>query len=297
VVSEEDPRSAVRWDFEKWQQHWDISDVVEVESGIATKESELARATADADYEKVAQIAFELSALKKQLTTKTSDYDWCRKVLEGDEFEGSPEGAQRAMDAVREIIVSKKDQIIPFRRRKFENDAMLVEIFRRCKLWTATVDHAAVDGTSSTILARHASQHFTHDVAVIHSSTGEAMKATLCGALEANGLEVADGVAAGGLEAAVWVLVIISEGTATESAAAVAIARALELGRALVGVMDIGPRAGSEASAAAAATALAGGPDIGSLFANHELLTYRELDFERDALVAEMTRRFTVKDE
>jgi hypothetical protein len=55
---------------------------------------------------------------------------------------------------------------------------------------------------------------------------------------------------------------------------------------ALVGVLDIGPRAGSEAIAAAAATAAAGGPDIGSLFANHELMTYRELDFERDALVA-----------
>ena len=35
LVSEEDPRSPVRWDFAEWQTHWDTSGVVEVEVGRA----------------------------------------------------------------------------------------------------------------------------------------------------------------------------------------------------------------------------------------------------------------------
>jgi hypothetical protein len=36
----------------------------------------------------------------------------------------------------------------------------------------------------------------------------------------------------------------------------------------------------------------AGGPDLGALFATHELMTYRALGHERRALVAELLRLF-----
>ena len=98
------------------------------------------------------------------------------------------------------------------------------------------------------------------------------MKAALPAKLEAGGLAVADGLAAGGLDVANRVLIVLSEGTATDPAAAEAIGRALAEGRDLVGVMDCGPRAGWE-SAAAAAAAAAGGPDLSKLFAGRELLT------------------------
>jgi serine/threonine protein kinase len=41
LVSEEDPRSPVRWDFVEWQTHWDTSGVVEVEAEVAEKQREL----------------------------------------------------------------------------------------------------------------------------------------------------------------------------------------------------------------------------------------------------------------
>ena len=113
-------------------------------------------------------------------------------------------------------------------------------------------------------------------MAVIWSPSGEAKKTELCAALEAQGLLIADGLASDGLETAVRVLIVLTEGTTTDPAAAAAMARAIQLGRHLVGVMDIGPRA-SEARAAAAAAVNAGGPDLSKLFASHELMTYREL--------------------
>ena len=57
----------------------------------------------------------------------------------------------------------------------------------------------------------------------------------------------------------------------------------------------MGNRAGSECAAAAAAAA-AGGPDLGALFAAHELMTYRALDHEQRALVVELLRLFRVQD-
>jgi hypothetical protein len=57
----------------------------------------------------------------------------------------------------------------------------------------------------------------------------------------------------------------------------------------------MGDRAGSECAAAAAAAA-AGGPDLGALFATHELMTYRALGHERRALVAELLRLFRAQD-
>jgi hypothetical protein len=57
------------------------------------------------------------------------------------------------------------------------------------------------------------------------------------------------------------------------------------------------PWLGSEATAAAAAAA-AGGPDLGALFADHELMTHRALGYvyERRALVAELLRLFRAQD-
>jgi hypothetical protein len=77
-------------------------------------------------------------------------------------------------------------------------------------------------------LARHASRHFTHDVAVIWTPSGAGIKAWLCAALEAAGLSVADGTAPGGLDRASRALIVMTEGTATEPAAAAAIRRALD---------------------------------------------------------------------
>jgi hypothetical protein len=263
LVSEEDPRSPVRWDFAEWQKHWDISGVAEVEAEVVAKQLELASASAATDWDRVTQLGFELTALKKQQATKTSDYDWCRKELEADVFEKTPAGAQRAMDAVRDMIVANKDEIVPFRRRKFESDAMLAEIFKRCGLYTElalrpTLHVAGARAADAQPLARHNSQHFTHDVAVIWTPSGEVIKASLCAALEADGLSIADGTAPGGLDHAIRVLVVLTEGTATDPAAAAAIRHALDLGRHLVGVMDCGPRAGWEAVAAASAAAAGG---------------------------------------
>jgi hypothetical protein len=56
------------------------------------------------------------------------------------------------------------------------------------------------------------------------------------------------------------------------------------------------PWLGSEATAAAAAAAAAGGPDLGALFADHELMAYRALGHERRALVAELLRLFRAQD-
>jgi hypothetical protein len=47
------------------------------------------------------------------------------------------------------------------------------------------------------------------------------------------------------VDRAVRVLVVLTEGTATDPAAAAAVRLALDLGRHLVGVMDAGPRAGA----------------------------------------------------
>ena len=47
------------------------------------------------------------------------------------------------------------------------------------------------------------------------------------------------------MDRAVRVLVVLTEGTATDPAAAAAVRLALDLGRHLVGVMDAGPRAGA----------------------------------------------------
>ena len=77
-------------------------------------------------------------------------------------------------------------------------------------------------------LARHASRHFTHDVAVIWTPSGAGIKASLCAALEAAGLSIADGTAPGGLGRASRALIVMTEGTATEPAAAAAIGRALD---------------------------------------------------------------------
>ena len=54
------------------------------------------------------------------------------------------------------------------------------------------------------------------------------------------------------------------------------------------------PWLGSEATAAAAAAA--GGPDLGALFADHELMTHRALGYERRALVTELLRLFRAQD-
>jgi hypothetical protein len=137
LVSEDDPRghlAAVRWDFERWRKHWDVSGVVEVEDEIAATRLELADASAAADWDRGAQLMVELKALSKQQVTKTSDYDWCRTELEADVFEKTPAGAQRAMDAVRDMVLANQHEVIPFRRRKFENEATLAEIFRRCQV-------------------------------------------------------------------------------------------------------------------------------------------------------------------
>jgi hypothetical protein len=136
LVSEEDPRSPVRWDFAEWQTHWDTSGVVEVEAEVAEKQHELSAAYSAGDWDAVAQLAHEVGALTKQQATNTSNYEWCRTELEADVFEKTPAGAQRAMDAVRDMVVGKQHEIIPFRRRKFESEAMLAEIFERCQVRT-----------------------------------------------------------------------------------------------------------------------------------------------------------------
>ena len=79
-------------------------------------------------------------------------------------------------------------------------------------------------------------------------------------------------------------------------AEAAAIAGAIARGRDLEGVMDKGTRASLEGGAAVRAVAQ-GGPDLGSLFTDHELMTYHQLEYERDALVAELMRRFTLQDQ
>jgi hypothetical protein len=216
-------------------------------------------------------------------------------------FEKTPAGAQRAMDAVRDMVVGKQHEVIPFRRRKFESDAMLAEIFERCQLHTELSLRPAlrvggVGAADAQPLARHASWHFSHDVAVIWTPSGEGIKASLCEALRAGGLAVEDGLAAGGVDSATRVLIVVTEGTATDPAAAAAMRRALDLGRHLVGVMDIGPRAGWEAAAAAAGAAV-GGPELGALFADHELMTHRTLGYEHRALVAELLRLFRAQDD
>jgi hypothetical protein len=61
------------------------------------------------------------------------------------------------------------------------------------------------------------------------------------------------------------------------------------LGCHLIGMMDVGPRACSEATAAAAA---AGGRGLGALFADHELMKHHALGYERHALIAELLRLF-----
>jgi hypothetical protein len=130
LVSEEDPRSSVRWNFERWREHWDISGMADVEDEIAATQLEHAHATAAAassagasaaaNWSKVGQLGHQLEALTKQQATDTSDYEWCRQQLEADVFEKTPAGAQRAMDAVRDMVLSIRNVIIPFRRRKFE---------------------------------------------------------------------------------------------------------------------------------------------------------------------------------
>jgi hypothetical protein len=132
LISEEDPRSPVRWNFAEWQKHWDISGVAEIQAEIQAKE--LQRQNAGRDRALCAMLNLELEALEKQIATKTSDYDWCRQELEAAVFEKTPAGAQRAMDAVRDMVVAKQQEIIPFRRRKFENNAMLAEIFKQCQV-------------------------------------------------------------------------------------------------------------------------------------------------------------------
>ena len=49
-------------------------------------------------------------------------------------------------------------------------------------------------------LARHASRHFTHDVAVIWTQNGQTIKKSLCDELEAGGLAVVDGTAPDGVD-------------------------------------------------------------------------------------------------
>jgi serine/threonine protein kinase len=296
LVSEEDPRLNVRWNFDEWERCWDVTGIRNIQAEIVAKQRKLAAAAAiaDQDLDDISQLTLDLKALKKQ--TKQSDYEWCRDQLV---TVGLGARAQEAMDAVRDMVVAEKDQIIPFRRRKFENDAMLAEIFRRCMLWTGSVlsyTGTAIDAVSGNCpLACHASQNFSHDITVIWSQSGEGKKAELCAALEARGLLIADGLAPDGLVVAAHVLLILTEGTTTDPTAAAAISGALELGRDLVGVMDIGPRAGWEAGAAAAAVA-SGGHDLSSLFVLHELMAYRKPGWQQDALIAELMRRFGLQD-
>jgi hypothetical protein len=132
LISEEDPRSPVRWNFAEWQKHWDISGVAEIQAEIQAKELELQNAGRNRAL--CVKLNLELEALDKQIETKTSDYDWCRTELEADAFEKTPAGAQRAMDAVRDMVIAMQDEVIPFRRRKFESEAMLAEIFQRCQV-------------------------------------------------------------------------------------------------------------------------------------------------------------------
>ena len=115
-------------------------------------------------------------------------------------------------------------EIIPFRRRKFENDATLAEIFRRCGLVPATAVRAVrvrakrapelvvVGAEPATMLARHESRgDYSCDVAVIWTATGQAVKNVLCNELSQNGLVVGDAM----VGATAWrALIVLSEGTA-----------------------------------------------------------------------------------
>jgi hypothetical protein len=124
LVSEEDPRSDVRWVFEEWQKQWDGREPEEIKVEIAEKREELAEAAEDSNWREVKTLARQLEDLEKQADTQKSDYTWCTNELAKLPGLGGAAGAKNAMDAVGKMIREKQNSVIPFRRRNFETSAI-----------------------------------------------------------------------------------------------------------------------------------------------------------------------------
>jgi hypothetical protein len=218
--------------------------------------------------------------------------------------------AQQAMDAVRELIARQRGEIIPFRRRQFETDAMLTEIFRRCDLHTAASLRLARPADAPELcqvwssthaaplpraprpaeqLARHGSWGKRDHVAIVWTHTGMAMKSALEDILTEEGLDVADAMAIeGGVYRVIRVLLVLSEGAMADAKVTSALSTALRAGYDIVVVQDSTERAGLEAASAPAS--------VRSIFAQHEFMEYRTLPHEQRAMFAELLRRFVRAD-
>ena len=298
LVSEEDPRSDVCWDFAAWQQQWDGREATEIEDEMAAKQTKLDLATAGGDWREVRVLARQLEDLEKQVHTQKSDYSWCLNQLASGDFGfGGLDGAKAVMDEVGAMIRKGRTSVIPFRRRNFEMRATLAEIFSRCSLHTDVQLRPTGDGASPATLERHDAHGMQLHVAITGSTaSGSLIMQSLQQALAARGLEaeVTDEV-----ERSCRALIVLTEGTMSDPMVLESIRKVQRVQRAaaqsedglsyvLVVVQDDNERAGSEARSAPA--------DIKPIFISHEFLTFRvgdeRLEHERVALVDELVRRF-----
>jgi serine/threonine protein kinase len=221
-----------------------------------------------------------------------SDYAWCRQQLTDQLGMAAPE-AQRAMDAVGELVRRRREEVIPYRRRQFETEAMLAELFRRCDLYTAGGFHAAghamrrggaaedspaptrrtwssthavpaaADARPAEQLVRQGTRGKRDHVAVIWTASGARIKEQLVAALAAENLDAAD-ARVDGIGTASRVLLVLTAGAMADPVVVAAVAEGMRARHAIVVVQDSTERAGEEAKRAP--------PNIRKIFAQHEFM-------------------------
>ena len=233
-----------------------------------------------------------------------SDYQWCRAELAKVEQRGDA-AAQRMLDAVAGLIEAHRQMLIPYRRRNFESSAMIYEIVRRKNLY-GVGSLASPTGLSNVrwqpsaalgvALPMDRSCHTSAVVdttdnvylSIVSSGTvGGSVEAQLQGSLRDRGVSVGTGAAAAQSSR---ILFVLTNGALLDPDFM------SQLHRSIKGNGITRQRSKEQISVCASHEAVAG------LFRHQEFITHREpgrqaLEYEHDAIVEDIIRRFRNRDQ
>lgn len=288
LVAEEDSRAGFNWDMDKFEAELLRHDVASgspsssdgFKEEIAAKQGELIAATTNLDMKAARRTLQEIQALARQ--TVQSDYSWCLAELAKLECMGLQQ-AQVMYAAVVEMIRREAPNIINFRRRAFEVDAMLAEILNRNGLF-APKDLLSFRPAPPVELGDMA-MSLPVAVSLVATDTGAELSTSLQQALVARGQPPPIIVAHANALKRSRVLAVLSRGSASDPMFVGSIKMAVAQQLPLVIVQAEPTIAGKER-----ATAMVSG--IQDVFAQHEFMTYRGQPHEHAAMVGEIIRKF-----
>eukprot|EP01048_Picozoa_sp_COSAG05_P005277 COSAG05_NODE_309_length_11646_cov_7.176929_4_plen_1176_part_00 len=134
LIVEQDPKYSP-WSYEDWRNECTGVGLTKQASSntLVQLKLQLQKAVDCDDWDLVRTKSNEL--VDQSWTEAGSDYKWCRAELAKVEQRGDA-AAQGMMDAVAELIEAHRHKLIPYRRRNFESTAMIYEILRRNNLYT-----------------------------------------------------------------------------------------------------------------------------------------------------------------